>query len=358
MSGQHPGALGILGSCGSELPATDVMSEANIRRKCYQKDGVFAVLEQAIPAKHPEARKQHFNPKCWLAGFTDTGQQDGRLWVTDLKRRKQWPTSPPNAGHRRDFYRVSAPGLSPLVFEKAFGEIETAAAPVFRSLYDRPRAPTREELECLLLFIAVQYVRVPAFRPWVLKIADSIHRSRVAKALKSPTSWARALKKAGIPADDPAAAYNRMLEFEQRGEYSLSAENEWYLMRGFDLAVDCVTPALRARYWGSTLSPSGSFIGSDTPVAMDGPKGQLAGFESADIVLFPVNRHVLLYGTKMAATPPAVNRKLVARYNTFAMLTAGEHLYSHVPDFCWLDEEGKCQTDWALFSKEKVLSHQ
>ena len=58
-----------------------------------------------------EPRAHHFAPQCWLAGFTDTGEKDGRLWVTDLKRRKQWPSNPRNAAHRRDFYRVSDPSV-------------------------------------------------------------------------------------------------------------------------------------------------------------------------------------------------------------------------------------------------------
>lgn len=56
-------------------------------------------------------RAHHFTPQCWLAGFTDTGRKDGRLFVTDLKRQKQWPTTPPNAGRRRDFYQVRGSNL-------------------------------------------------------------------------------------------------------------------------------------------------------------------------------------------------------------------------------------------------------
>lgn len=317
------------------------------------------VVGEAIPAKRPEARKHHFVPKCWLAGFTDTGKNDARLWVTDLKSRKQWPTSPSNAGHRRDFYRISDPGLNPLTFEEAFSEIEADTAPIFKDLYQEPRVPTREELQCLLSFVAIQYVRVPAFRPWLLNLEVSIHRSFISKALKSPASWARALKKARIPAE-PAAAYERMLEYERRvlntSEYSLSAETEWYLLTGLRAAADAIIPELAARYWCATISPSGSFIGSDNPVAMDGPKDQLVGFKSAPIVVFPLNRHVLLCGTSGPLRPPVVNRKLIARHNTLAMLTAGEHLYSHRPDFCWIDRAGTYQTDWTLFSKEQVLT--
>src|ERR1017187_4944654 len=67
-----------------------------------------------MPAmKEPEPRRHHYVPQCWLAGFTDTGEKDGQLWVTDLVRRKQWQASPNNAGHIRDFYRLSPEQLGP-----------------------------------------------------------------------------------------------------------------------------------------------------------------------------------------------------------------------------------------------------
>jgi hypothetical protein len=37
--------------------------------------------------KGSEPRAHHFNPQCWPARFTDTGRKDGRLLITDLKRR-------------------------------------------------------------------------------------------------------------------------------------------------------------------------------------------------------------------------------------------------------------------------------
>ena len=302
-------------------------------------------------------RAHHFVPQCWLAGFTETGQKTGRLWVTDLKKRKQWPSNPRNTGHRRDFYRIAGAQLDPVAFEKVFSKIEGVVAPILKRLYEKPRTPLDDELDGLLLFAAFQYVRVPAFRPVVLKMADSLHRGWMKEALKSPKSWAKILKKAGIPADTPGASYKDALEFERKvidaGEYSLSAENDWYLMRGFSAAEGSIIPSLRARHWGAYISSSGSFIGSDNPVMMDGPPGQQIGFKSAEIVMFPVNRHVLLYGTSVSVRPPSVSRKRIARHNTFTMLTADEYVYSHVSDFCWLDENNLYQTDWRLFSKEK-----
>lgn len=80
----------------------------------------------------------------WLAGFTETGENDGRLWVTDFSRQRQWPTTPANAGHIRDFFRLANPAPDPVVVERFFSQLEGMVAPVFRALDTerRPRAMT------------------------------------------------------------------------------------------------------------------------------------------------------------------------------------------------------------------------
>jgi hypothetical protein len=296
----------------------------------------------------PEPRAHHIVPKCWLAGFTETGENDGRLWVADLKRKKQWPSSPINAGHRRDFYRLSDPELDPVAVEKALSEIEDLIAPLLRSIDVERRGPTPEELEPLLFFMAIQWVRVPAFRPLVLAIADSINRN----SLKSREEWATTLRELDIPADSPGADYDGMVAFLNSGDYSLTAETDWYMQRAFK-AAQGILPSLTARRWAVMISRKGSFVASDNPVQLDGFKGQMVGFKNAGVVLYPLSRHVLLWGTNAPMKLTAVTNHRIAQHNTFTMLTAEEQVYSHEPDFCWLDETGKYQTDWALFSKEK-----
>jgi hypothetical protein len=159
--------------------------------------------------KHPQARKHHFVPQCWLAGFTDSGQKDGRLWVTDLHQKKQWPTSPPNAGHRHDFYRLSGESFDPLAFETALSKVEDRIAPIFKRLYGQPRMPQQDELSALLSFAAMQWVRVPAFRPWIIEVAERFHQQMLLKALKSKTTWENALKKASSGKSVGAFGSNR-----------------------------------------------------------------------------------------------------------------------------------------------------
>ena len=65
-----------------------------------------------------EPRKHHFVPSCWLSGFTDTADKNGTLWVTDLKKKKQWGSSPAKTGYIRDFYRSPNMQPDPTIAEK------------------------------------------------------------------------------------------------------------------------------------------------------------------------------------------------------------------------------------------------
>src|SRR5262249_5017089 len=109
------------------------------------------------------------------------------------------------------------------------------------------------------------------------------------------------------------------------------------------------------RKWNWLVSESGQFIGCDTPVMADGPSGGRVGFLNAEVVVYPVNRYLLLFGTQEATVALQMTTKLAARNNTFAMLSADEQVYSHRSDFHWLGSNDKCQQDWKLFSKEDFL---
>jgi hypothetical protein len=305
--------------------------------------------------KGSEPRAHHIVPRFWLAGFTETGEKDGRLWVTDLSRGKQWQSTPAKTGYINDFYRVSDPSLDPVVVEKALSTMEGIVAPILKAI-DRERRPPREdELGELLQFMAIQFVRLPAFRILALNVLEKMNLENMAEALKTEESWAAAMKKADITSGTPGSDYDGMKEFFKSGEYTLSAATEWYMQRAFMVAGE-IASRLEKRHWGMAISPSGSFIGCDNPVMMDGPKGNLTGFVNAEIIMYQLSRHVLLYGGHPDIAPPFVNRKYIARMNTFAMIRAQDQVYSHVPDFDWQDDTEKVQADWHLFSKEKVLA--
>ena len=70
--------------------------------------------------KKSEPRRHHYVRTCWLVGFTETGDQDGKLFVTDFKRGSQWGATPGPAGFIRDFYRLEDEGLSDPVMAESY----------------------------------------------------------------------------------------------------------------------------------------------------------------------------------------------------------------------------------------------
>jgi hypothetical protein len=273
-----------------------------------------------------EARRHHFVPVCWLAGFTETGDRDGQLWVTDFRRRKQWATSPGNAGFIRDFYRLSDEQLDAVLVEKGLSQIEGVIAPILKSIDKDMRDPYADEIDALLYFIAIQWARVPAFRPAMLRLFESFARDDLGRMLESKESWERGLTEAGIPLDTPGADYERT-KASKDSVFSLNVSTDWYIQRAF-AAADNILPSLRKRVWRATFSPTGSFVACDNPVMLEGLKGQPIGFGNAPIVMYAISRHVLLYGTLRPVPPPFMNRKYIAHTNTLSLLRAEEQVFS------------------------------
>ena len=208
----------------------------------------------------------------------------------------------------------------------------------------------------LLLFLASATIVLLVIGPTIL-LKPRRRTPEFYRALHLPT----APSELNLPSEEidvPVSeriGYERILEYHRSTPYTVSAPTEWYLLRGVQ-AVQHVLPILEKRRWKPFLSPTGSFIGSDNPVVLEGPKDEMIGFKNAEIILYPVSRHLVVYGTVDPRGRIRENRNNIARINTLIMLTADQQVFSHLPDFCWMDENNKYQTDWRLFSKEKIVS--
>lgn len=302
-----------------------------------------------------EARAHHFVPQCWLAGFTDTGDsKDGMLYVTDLRRRKQWRCKTSEAGHRRDFNRVDDPSVpDPLFVEKSLADVENDVAPLLKTLFQSRRSPKDGvELGTLVEFMAIQWIRLPAFR----SLMDHLLESRLRKDLKNPLSWSMALRRAGVRPDGLGVDYSRAVAALNNEQIKFTANPGFYLKHGTS-QLKVLDRGLKKRCWYALMSPSGQFIASDNPIMLDGHYGQGIGFRNAELVIYPVNRHLLLCGALKPIDPPFVTRKIIAMHNTFTMFRADEQVYSHRSDFHWLDKNGKFQNDWKLFSTTDFIAN-
>jgi hypothetical protein len=147
--------------------------------------------ETGSPANEP--RRHHYVPRCWLAGFTETGENDDRLWVTDLSRGHQWPSTPDGAGHIRDFYRLEDENASdPVMAETALSRIETEVGPILRAVNRERRSPGVEELDAILYSWLCNGRGFQPFGHSYLECWTSFLMNRSAK------NW-KALRPGGVP---------------------------------------------------------------------------------------------------------------------------------------------------------------
>ena len=94
------------------------------------------------------ARKHHFVPQCYLAGFTDDGSKTGNLCVFDFQVHRFFRTKPKNVAFEMDFNRFETNNYPPDALESAFGQFEGKVASVIR---DISRAETIPEDEAFML---------------------------------------------------------------------------------------------------------------------------------------------------------------------------------------------------------------
>jgi len=200
----YNGEEGTISSAARRRPrmATNLSPQTNAMARNFQMDAP-PLPESAEPVQQP-----------W-PGAASSLRSEVKLDATERH----------HAGHRRDFYRVSDGNADPAIIEKAYGQIETIAAPVLKRVNEQRSGPNVDELGTLVYFAAFQYGRVPAFRPNVLAMAESIHRSLLAQALESPESWAATLKKTGVDATDPAASYEKCANSSAQDSLSQSSAN-------------------------------------------------------------------------------------------------------------------------------------
>ena len=76
----------------------------------------------------PFARKHHFLPRSYLAGFAPSGRQNDFLYVLDLEMKGVSRRQPARVAFVKDFHRVDIAGVPPDIFEQLFSGFEGSVA--------------------------------------------------------------------------------------------------------------------------------------------------------------------------------------------------------------------------------------
>lgn len=301
------------------------------------------------------ARHHHFVPRGYLAGFTDDGTRDGRLFVSDLVSRSIFQTRPRNVAAERDFNRIDADGQDPDALERALGEFEGRAASVIRGIRESGELPTDEELSYVINLMALFVVRNPksrrnmnaARRHEVRIIGDMLISNRrlfehqVAKA-----------KEEGFIQKDADVSFEEMRKFIKDDQYTVEVSTGESLLLELGIFKSTLE-MLGSRYWSliTAATDSPDFVTCDHPVAvifknskMRGPIGY--GLPRTE-VSFPLGTRYALLGVLEDPLQPRLtaNAEQVAAINSRTVHHADRQVYSKTESVLILRGSGMAGLD-------------
>jgi len=310
-------------------------------------------------ARNNTARAHHYVPQAYLAGFTDTGAKDGRLYAHDYKQLKTWASTPAGVGFERDYYRVDLPGRSPDEIEKVLGLVEDPGSVILKRILETQALPGGEEYAQFMLYLALLAVRIPSVRSAMSKAETDLMRIVLAMHAQLPDDQLEA-RFERMRQEDPSTPHTTVEEFREAAKKVIDGKAELKLSRTAEVRsfvvghlgnLEFIAELLMARQWVLLVPEEGAgdFICSDHPVVLEWTvevppfRRDSPGFGlQHTIVHVPLSRKLLLRGTfggPEGMTLP-VDRNAVALLNGLAVGKATRFLYTPEPDFIWKKDDG------------------
>ncbi len=292
----------------------------------------------------PPARRHHYLPKFYLAGFTHSGDVEDALWVLDAKEGRQWQSRPAGVAFERDLYRVDAPGVAPDAVEHAFSQFEGQAATVLRGVIQSKRMPEGDYFGVLLNLVAFMAVRIPALRNRFAEGLSKALKMAMQVRVETPERWTALLQRLREEGKEIAESpYEDMKAFIEKDAYSIEFPSNWFLPYLFE-SIKTILPFLAQRNWTLAIAQEGSFICSDRPVALAWtvppsafwPPGH--GLANTELTM-PLSRELALLA-RFEGMPERLeaNRQSVATINSRTGMYAERLILSPEQELIWLKQ--------------------
>jgi hypothetical protein len=290
-----------------------------------------------------KSRKHHFLPQFYLAGFTDSGNKEGTLWVLDKENLRQWESNPKGAAYCKDYYKIDVKDADENAVENAFGEFEGQAADVIRRTVTSEQLPKDEDFIVLMNCVALFWARVPRIRNIKSRLIENILKKVNRMMVASPQMYkgfSDRMRQDGKELPEGADDYEAMKRFVESDEYTVDFDQTWHVRNMLE-AMDKLMPILMKRSWSLLIAQrgAGSFICSDSPVTLTWTKDiELPvppGFAlKHTAVAMPLNSRITLLGEfdRPSVVAP-VPLRYVAYCNSLVAATAQRFVYSTAQDF-------------------------
>lgn len=312
------------------------------------------------------SREDHFVPRFYLVGFTDTGGRKGKLWQFDGADGTKTADVAKKLGRERDYHTVDIEGHPPDVVESLFGKIENVAAPLLRTVIETQQLPsTRRDRADLMMFVALSYPRGLQFRQVLTSFHNQVETMKIRMALISPEFWekyVRACEKNGL--DYPQGSYEELARLYRQDEAEVEVANMGHIhTTGIVKALEGVTDLLMRRNWGLEITdnPDDFYVTSDSPATLSwispdddrmGPPGLIS---SVSEVVLPIHKSMALVGRyEHIPTAVRVDGDRVAAINAATARFAHRFVYSPHDDFVWKGPNGAWMTSAEWFGYRRA----
>ena len=284
------------------------------------------------------ARNHHFIPQGYLAGFTEEGTRDGRLFVSDLVSRSVFQTKPRNVGAERDFNRIDVDGQDPDALERALGEFEGRAIFVIRGIQTTGALPADEEFSYVLNLMALLIVRNPRSRKHINDARHHMVRvlgDLLASDKRNFEHHLAQAKEDGFVSQDAEVSFEALRQFIHDDQYTVTVSTSESLsleLAGFDHALRL----LGSRYWSLVTAAvdAPDFVTCDhpvTPVFKEANRRGPIGYGLPETeVSFPLNTRQALLGVLEDPLAVSIEARAsqVADINNRTVYHAARQVYS------------------------------
>lgn len=281
------------------------------------------------------ARRHHFLPQGYLAGFTESGEKDGWLHVLDMHLGRSFRTSPLNVAVEKDFKRIDLDGHPPDAIEVALAPLESRAIQAIRRTVDTRQFPGPEDHNLILNLISLLLAQNPKSRRLLNKNRTALADAKLKFLVSSRDVWEHHVKLAraageSLPSD---VKYERALRFVTERRYTVQFSTDGTLRAEFD-AQDRVLAKLGKRRWTLLLTPESGplFITCDYPFSLamaPGVRGTPSLDGSDTEFLFPLSKTAAFLGIHEPTLPPVLNisAKAIAIMNGRTLRRADRRLF-------------------------------
>lgn len=292
-----------------------------------------------------EPRQHHIVPSSYLAGFTTSGTNVGKLHVYDFVEKRHYRTSAKKACRERDYYRIYEPGEDQNLVENLMAQVESGAAQVLQEVKRNNRA-NATQVGVLLDLGALITARNRRGRFTLSQFLTTSLKMHLASGEIPKEKWNK-IREAEIRAGaNPEALpkYEEAKQLAAKGEFFPPAPQPLQVGLILEIAHE-IALTLRKKRWELHKwdSRKGGFIASDAPLFWGALEELAQGYSTAGLadtkveITFPINSSMALVSYPSAREGNfETTESIVARTNTRTLLfSTGQVFYPNEEFTLW-----------------------